>query len=684
MKKALVIALMFGLGLGLTVFAAGPLSGKWTAGISFDPSKLLASDFISFSSTLEIDYTIAGFTFTSTTGFSADGYDAQSFTADGVVGAFTFSSTMNFLPMAIAGTTKTLFYGGSVYNCAFPFPSAWGGLPADLTLSAAALLNELLDPVKTAATPEFDDWTVEGSVSIAGMKFEALFFMEDWAGTSTTIVTPVYEYERKTFVGPPPNIPNLATDLLFATNVQPGFYMPQTGSYTVTTPASTLTGAGWRFKASGSLGDVTLTSYTYFNLIEGFDMDADPDTKSFGRDGEFTIAVADQVVRFTEEYITLEGMSLGCVTFDAALRVTCTDGFDYLALWFKDIYLMCCGITADFEIDFGVASKTVELFPTITTDWTCIEPTIELDLSGDKSIINGFKLTKLAVEVPFNGVTFSSETIFDSASYGKVDSGGTEDTYVLVPSILFNVGRYALATGTVVTAPGNKLVRGDYPVIPPVLVPAWPIPTPIVDTNGMGIYEVQKISFANDYYETFEDFTIKVEADSCCGGAYEISLQTWFGTHYTETLAEFGYWYETNAAAIPGGVVVGTGMNHGQGLFWDVLGSYGAAGWYTYNNGVSPWIPRNGNVPTAAVDVAYQTLIGTGNVPITYNILNVTETTVSGATTLKTAVGGRLFGWAKSSVAAKLGVGSNFTLTGGFTIDAYGWDSVDFGFEFTF
>jgi len=661
MKKALVMTFVLVLGLGLAASAAGALSGTWSVTVSFDPSATVFTDLVGFSSDLEIDYTIGGWTFTSTSGFSNDGYDAQSFTAGGIVGAFTFSSTMNFLPMAIAGTTKTLLYDGSIYNWD---PLLW--LPTNLTLSVAALAREAADPVPAAAVPEFDDWTVEGSVSIAGVSFEALFFMEDWAGTLETTETPTYWYELSQT---PALLP--ATALVYSGNPVQGlyWYMPQSGSYTVDNADDLLLiGAGWRFKAAGSFGDVTLTSYTYFNLIEGFDMDADPDTKSFGRDGEFTIAVDDQVVRFTEEYITLEGMSLGCVVLDAALRVTCDAGFDYLALWFKDIYLMCCGITVDFEIDFGVASKTVELFPTITTDWTCIEPTIEFDLSDDKSIINGFKLTALAAEIALNGITFESNTIFDSSAYGTVDSGTTSDTYVLVPAV---------------TPAGIAAVAG----------------IPSVADNGDGYYMVHKISFADDYYETFEDFTITVDGDTCCGGAFDISLQTWFGTHYTDTLAEFGYWYETNVAAAVA-AVPGAAMHHGQGLFWDVAGTYGAAGtWYVYDDavlvpvgrviGAQGWCPGDGTVPVAIEDVAYSALIGLDGTPTDYSaggtvVPVATETLTTAYNTTKTAVGGGLFGWAKSTVATTIGVGSNFALSFGFTIDAYGWNGIDFGFEFTF
>ena len=619
MKKALVVAMVMVLGLGALAF--GQLTGTFEGTISFDPGATVFTDLVAFSSGLTVDYTIAGWTFESITGFSNDGFDAQSFKADGVVGAFTFSSTMNFLPMAIAASGESVLYGGT-----YVFASAvWPGL--------VTVTSTVTTSANVAATPEFDDWTVEGSVSIAGMKFEALFFMEDWAGTLESTTTHTY-YTA------------VSTDALL-----------QSGSFTVTNAADLLlTGAGWRFKAAGSFGDVSLTSYTYFNLIEGF---SETDSAmSLARDGDFEMAFADQVVRFTEQYVTLEGMSIGCVTFDAALRVTCANGFEDLVFWVKDIYLMCCGISTDFVIDFEVDAKKVSLFPTITTDWACIEPTIELDLSADKHIINGFKLTGLAAEFVLGGVTFSSSTLFEG--FGTVDSGGTEDTYILVPAV---------------TPAGIGAIAG----------------IPSVDVDGNGYYMIHEISFADDYYETFEDFTITVEGDGCCGGAYEISLQTWFGNHYTETLKEFGYWYETNINVV-GGTVLST-TDHGQGLFWDVENNYGpvpalpAVGtWYVYD-AITAWFPGCGTVPGVVdiEDVAYSTLIGLGGTPTDYGLVPVaTETLTSNYDTTKTAEDGSIFGWAKSTVAVEMGIGSNFTLTGGFSIDAYGWNSVDFGFEFTF
>jgi hypothetical protein len=648
LKKALVLAIVMVLGLGIGAFAAGPLSGDWSATVSLDLDETTLAKFISFSSSLGVDYTVCGWTFESSSGFSNDGYDSQSFAADGILGAFTFSTTMNFLPMAVLEKTTTETYSG---NCIYTAASSPYRLIPDPVQLPPCSITTKTEPTDTAAA--FDDWTVEGKVSIAGIDIAGLFFMENWAGTTTKVTKPVFVFSGSTVV--------------------------QSGSYTATTPASTVTGAGWRFKLGGSFGDCSLTSYTYFNLTEGFSRTSS--AMSFARDGAFEIVFPDQVVRFSEEYIVLEGLSLGCLEMDAALRITCADGFDYFSLWFKNIYLMCCGISTDFVIDFHVADKLVELFPTIETDWTCIEPTIELDLSADKTQIQGIKLTALSAEIVLNGVTFSSTTLFDPASYTRISSPKKVNYFFLIPSLgwNFNVGNAGISpfAGTVTI--------GGKPVVNAWLIPsAAPIPTPVVDTDHLGIYEIQKVSFAEEYIDTFEDFTITVDGDACCGGAFEFSLQTWFGWRYSQSLAEWGYWYETNADAAG---AVTANMDHGQGVYFDNAGVAGTAGTAYLYDDAAGWYPRSGGLmpPVFTADIAYETLLGTSNTPVTYPTTAVVESIVSKFTLSSAAAATNgLFSWAKSAVSGSIGIGSNFTLDLGMAITYYGWDSFDLGFGFTF
>jgi len=149
MKRALVlVALLVGLG----VAASAQITGSWCTSIAINPQ---TPAFKSFNSTLIVNYTVGGWTLTSTSGFTLAGWATQEFTANGTLGAFTFASDLVFDP--------------------------------------------------AAAT--FTDWTVDGSVSIAGVKFDGTMYTDG-------------------------------------------------------------TGMGWMFSASGAAGDLTALVQAGFNLDE--------------------------------------------------------------------------------------------------------------------------------------------------------------------------------------------------------------------------------------------------------------------------------------------------------------------------------------------------------------------------------------------------------------------------------
>jgi hypothetical protein len=124
MKKALVLALVFTFGLGIAAFAA-PLSGSWCTDIEFTitppvaPVTVGAIAVSSFTSTLIVDYTVCGWVFESETVFGLTGWTAQSFTADGVLGAFTIGSTLIFSPSDASFTSWDSTVGVSIAGVAF-------------------------------------------------------------------------------------------------------------------------------------------------------------------------------------------------------------------------------------------------------------------------------------------------------------------------------------------------------------------------------------------------------------------------------------------------------------------------------------------------------------------------------------------------------------------------------------
>ena len=182
MKKALVLTLAFALGLGFAAFA-GPLSGSWNLSISIDPGATQAGDlFVDLSTSLAVDYTVAGWVFGSSSTFDTIGWSAQSFTAAGVLGAFTFDSTMNFKPRTVTSVTWDFNNsGGTLLNSTIiglivPLVS-----PSDIAHFSECWVTDT-DYVTYGYSAAFDDWTVTGAVSIAGVSFEGLFFLEGYTG----------------------------------------------------------------------------------------------------------------------------------------------------------------------------------------------------------------------------------------------------------------------------------------------------------------------------------------------------------------------------------------------------------------------------------------------------------------------------------------------------------------------
>jgi len=386
MKKALVIALMFVLGLGMLAFA-GPLTGSWSTTVRVDPG---ATDFdfffLGLDSTLVADYTFGGWTFGSKTVFDKAGFSSQSFSAAGVLGAFTFSSNMSFDPMAIKVKTydvKATSQTPSTTIC----PLAWSA---------------------TTFAPIFLKWDATGSVSIAGVSFEG-YFLLDRSAYDVTLVNYLAKLDGST----------------------------QTNAYTCT---SKYNGAGWRFKVSGGFGDTTITSYTYFGMTEADVLTTN--CPAVGKRGVFTM-VEDCDVTFTEQYITLTGFSFGCVTLDVGLSILCT-GFSDITFVLNDIGI-CGWLDLDFGIIFTTDSKTVDLCMSMVCDGVknldCV--TVEMGFGSPtyvtSYIIDRVYLHGVGFTYTFNGISFSSYTeldvysaLFSTATAWTYVNGDTQNSY-LVP-----------------------------------------------------------------------------------------------------------------------------------------------------------------------------------------------------------------------------------------------------------
>jgi len=99
MKRALVLSLIFALGIGFGAFA-GAFTGSWDTDVcvDFDVDGLMT--FGSFFSTLYVDYAISGWVFGTNLVFTNDGLSQMWFDAAGNFGAFSFTTAIEFLPAA--------------------------------------------------------------------------------------------------------------------------------------------------------------------------------------------------------------------------------------------------------------------------------------------------------------------------------------------------------------------------------------------------------------------------------------------------------------------------------------------------------------------------------------------------------------------------------------------------------
>ena len=563
MKKVFVIAITMILGLGLAAFA-GPLTGSWASSLVVDPA---ASSFTSLTSTLAVDYTVSGWTFGSSSGFTLSGFSSQSFTAGGSFGAFTLSSTMTFNPMFVTGKDYSAF---------------WLAVEEDITQTFATTICPITSTATT--TPRFLTWKTEGSVSIAGVELGALFYIDN---SNYDVVLTDYLTE------------------LVAVAVD------KTTLHDAYDCASYLNGSGWRFKVAGSIGDITATSYTYFNLTET------PASTTYcpavGMSGTLHIAAADCVAAFTEEYILLEGIALGCATIDAGLSITCYD-FGYLSLVAKDI-----AIGGWLELDFGLKFTTTAKSYDFCLSATMPESdcfTIEFGLNNGThpntdGAIESINFYGIGFTYNWDGITFTSSTEL-SANSALFSTAGAYDymynstTYsYLVPY----TGRNKACSTVTPTAADYYTVQNAY-------------------------YELKCVY--TERYRLWEKFIIDIDADACCGGLLDLTISTWFGENQVLDYVAYDIVLAESSAVAPT-----------------------ASMKYLYGG------PTGATATAAATAVLYD--------KVTFK----KDYTTTGA-------GTTLFDWAKTEVDASVGVASNITLDLGFNVSAFGWESLEVGFTFTF
>jgi hypothetical protein len=361
---------------------------------------------------------------------------------------------------------------------------------------------------------------------------------------------------------------------------------------------------------------VTLTSYTYFNLSQA-DATSTVGCPVIGKKATYTIATAGCGVAFTEEYITLEGLGFGCVTdIDLALKVTCT-GFEYLNIVIGNIQFLSW-VDLQLGIKFSETAKVVTLCGSMDAlGGDCFSIDVGLNtVSFSDATITSLEIYGISVAYTWNGISFSSDTSFNTTEHAiKGNINSPEQDAFFVPAVGF--------TEDVVCDLPDPCE--DYDVAEDICNP--------------GFYEITCVP--EEYYVVWETFGIESTGDACCGGAFEFSIDTYFGTRYV--IDAFGWMY-----------VCGTTE---ELVLMSVIYDYAAGDTYTVVGDFSTYAAWE----CSDHDCVWQE-----------------------AVYVEAAGNGTLFGWVETELAAEVGIASNFSINFGLGISVYGWESLDFGFELTF
>jgi len=291
--------------------------------------------------------------------------------------------------------------------------------------------------------------------------------------------------------------------------------------------------------------------------------------------------------------------------------------------------------------------------PSITLANSCFTISAGLDFSetdGAAFTLDGIEIYGIGLEYVWNGITFSSETSWDLTKnpiLGPAYLGGATSSptkiYVLQPDTDFTQATFAYDENADTCAVSGKV--------------------PAVDmTSGAGYWEVASFSCEEAY--AWESFSIDVDGDSCCGGAYDLSAAFYFGDIKQLTDLDGTYYYDAD----------------GDGHYCDVTAAEGV-----------------GYVADAAETYTFYGAIDTTDVPLVTAFsgagcnccpcdgcsAEIDEVEWDADYVAKTNTD-RLFDWIEADVDVVFGIASNFNLTAGFDITCWGWEDFTFGFEFTF
>ena len=364
MKRALAIlatCILFGFA-GVAQF-----SGSWDLTVDLLPA-------IDLSSTLTLEYSFAGWVFSSVSDFNkTEGFSSQKFSVTGALGAVSIESEAVFLPSAVDYT--------------------W----YQVTVQTAPTTCPFYDTTVTVTYPTMDYWKTTLSPSFAGVEAEALMYLKAYAGG----------WE--------------AYDLVDSRTMNP------TG-WSVWFWCGDNIGTGWRVKLAGQIDGITISSYTYFNLDETVKLFTDEGCPQIEFKGDYGIHWDEWCgVGFNRELITLEGLSLCCgATLNAALSISCI-GFDYLFVYVEDVPVFSWMNISPW-VKFTIDKKEFGFCATPVTAGGCITVSPVFQMEEDKSHnqidnkIGGVIIKEISLTCEFaECMSFSASTLLyklrDNAYY---------------------------------------------------------------------------------------------------------------------------------------------------------------------------------------------------------------------------------------------------------------------------
>jgi len=434
---------------------------------------------IDFNSTLTINYTVGGWTFSGITTFGERGFQKQEFDADGAFGALTISSTMTFL--AEYKYLTEYFLRDDRGNLIYP---------------------PICSPVEYYGGPYFEKWDVTASLSFAGMDLEFYFLLRPFT----------YNTETRWLV--------VDWDEVLA-GYEPWGYLYISSSKDG--------GSGLRLKLSSTFNGATITSYTYFGMteVDSQALNTGP-CPVIGKSGVYYLS--DECgFAFTEEYLTIEDLSFCCdTTFDLALKITC-DGFEYLDILFEAPFLNW--VTLAGMVQFTTTGKELSLcakMPDLTFPCISIGAEINLDCY--------YELKEVVVyaggDVQYTGWIIDENCHNDIPNYIdgiKVKNLTMTCEFSDCSSLTFKTVLGTLPKNALKTIDcWNQFVYNYWIDLDG---------DGVVDTddgsgNDQDVDIFVSLCLPEAKWYAWESWTLELCGPGCCGGEYSVSITTYFGKGY--------------------------------------------------------------------------------------------------------------------------------------------------------